>query len=66
VRERGKHQAGNEGFAEIEGTMSRPKAHYSLVAKNHATGKQLKVELVDLPFSENRRFRLGVNGQWAA
>jgi hypothetical protein len=23
------------------------------------------VELVDLPFSENRRFRLRVNGQWA-
>ena len=46
--------------------MPRPKAHYSLVAKNHSTGKQLKVELVDLPFVEGRRFRLRVNGQWAA
>ena len=45
--------------------MPRPKAHYSLVARNHATRKQLKVELVDLPFSENRRFHLRVNGQWA-
>ena len=45
--------------------MPRPKAHYSLVAKNHATGKQLKVELIDLPFVESRRFRFRVNGQWA-
>ena len=45
--------------------MLRPKAHYSLIARNHATGKQLKVELIDLPFIENRRFRLRVNGQWA-
>ena len=45
--------------------MPRPKAHYSLVVKNHVTGKQLKVELIDLPFSDSRRFRLWVNGQWA-
>ena len=42
--------------------MSRPKAHYSLIVKNHATGERLKVELVDLPFVESRRFRLRVNG----
>ena len=46
--------------------MSRPKAHYSLIVKNHATGERLKVELVDLPFVESRRFRLRVNGQWGA
>jgi len=45
--------------------MPRPKAHYSLVVKNHATGSELKVELVDLPFIDGRRFRLRVNGQWA-
>ena len=45
--------------------MPRPQAHYSLVVKNHVTGKQLKVELVDLPFTEMRKFRLRVNGQWA-
>ncbi len=46
--------------------MSRPKAHDSLVVKDHGTGKQLKVELIDLPFAELRRFRVRVNGQWAA
>jgi hypothetical protein len=45
--------------------MPRPKARYSVVVKNHLTGAQLKVELVDLPFLENRRFRVRVNGQWA-
>lgn len=45
--------------------MPRPKAHYSLVIRDHVSGKRLKVELVDLPFSENRQFRLRVNGQWA-
>ncbi len=45
--------------------MPRPKAHYSLVVKDHVSGKQLKVELIDLPFSEARRFRVRVNGQWA-
>ena len=45
--------------------MARPKAHYSLVVRNHETGERLKVELVDLPFTETRRFRLRVNGQWA-
>jgi hypothetical protein len=46
--------------------MPRPKAHYSLLVKNHSTGKQLKVELIDFAFSEQvRRFRLRVNGRWA-
>jgi hypothetical protein len=45
--------------------MSRPKAHYSMVIKNHVTGTRLKVELIDLPFTQSRQFRLRVNGQWA-
>ncbi|MBA2622346.1 MAG: hypothetical protein H0U88_01815 [Chthoniobacterales bacterium] len=46
--------------------MPRPKAQYSLVVKNHFSGKQLKVEMIDLPYmGEMRRFRLRVNGQWA-
>ncbi len=42
--------------------MSRPKAHYSMAIKNHLTGAGLKVELVDLPFADGRRFRVRVNG----
>jgi len=34
--------------------MPRPKAHYSLIARNHVSGKRLKVELIDLPFSDGR------------
>jgi len=45
--------------------MPRPKAHYSLIARNHVSGKRFKVELIDLPFSDGQRFRLRVNGQWA-
>jgi hypothetical protein len=45
--------------------MPRPKAHYSMLVKNHVTGNRLKVELIDLPFLEGRRFRVRVNGQWA-
>ncbi len=45
--------------------MARPKVHYSMVIKNHETGARLKVELVDLPFQESRRFRVRVNGSWA-
>ena len=46
--------------------MPRPKTHYSVVSKNHETGEQLKLELIDLPFSTNTRtFRLRVNGRWA-
>ena len=60
------HLAGREGVAKIKRSMPRPKARYSLVVKNHASGERLKVELVELPFSETRRFRLRVNGHWAA
>ena len=45
--------------------MSRPKAHYSMVIKNHVNGTRLKVELIDLPFATERRFRVRVNGSWA-
>ena len=45
--------------------MSRPKAHYSMVIKNHESGARLEVELIDLPFTGVRQFRLRVNGQWA-
>ena len=45
--------------------MSRPKTHYSMLIKNHFTGDRLKVELIDLPFTQGRQFRLRVNGQWA-
>ena len=46
--------------------MHRPKAHYSVVLKNHETGEQLKLELIDLPFATAARtFRLRVNGRWA-
>ena len=36
-----------------------------MIVRNHLTGARLKVELVDLPFVEGRRFRVRVNGQWA-
>ena len=45
--------------------MPRPKPHYRLVVSNLETREQLKIELVDLPFSTGRTFRLRVNGQWA-
>ena len=45
--------------------MSRPKAHYSMVIKNHVSGARLKVELINLPFATERQFRVRVNGQWA-
>ena len=45
--------------------MSRPKTHYSVVVKNHVSGAHLKVELIDLPFAAERKFRVRVNGQWA-
>ena len=45
--------------------MSRPKTHYSVVVKNHVSGARLKVELIDLPFADERKFRVRVNGQWA-
>lgn len=46
--------------------MPRPKPRYSVLLRNHETGEQLKLELIDLPFSMMARtFRLRVNGQWA-
>jgi hypothetical protein len=30
-----------------------------MVIKNHASGARLKVELIDLPFSGERQFRVG-------
>jgi hypothetical protein len=45
--------------------MPRPKAHYSLVLRNHHTGERLRLELIDLPFAASKRFRLRVNGRWA-
>ena len=33
--------------------------------KNHPTGDRFKVELIDIPFADGRRFRVRVNGQWA-
>ena len=37
--------------------MPRPKAHYSLIARNHVSGKRLKVELIDLPFTDRTLLR---------
>jgi hypothetical protein len=45
--------------------MPRPKAHYSMIAKNHPTGDRLEVELIDLSFSDGRRFWVRVNDKWA-
>lgn len=46
--------------------MPRPKPHYSVLVKNHKTGQQLKLELVDLPFgTASRTYRLRVNSRWA-
>ena len=58
------HFARAEGVDAVKRDMSRPKAHFSLVVRNHVTGARLKVELIDLPFLEGRQFRLRVNGQW--
>jgi hypothetical protein len=33
-----------------------------MVIKNHVSGTRLKVELIDLPFATDRRFRVRVNG----
>ncbi len=45
--------------------MPRPKAHYTLTAKNHATGEVLKIDLIDLPWTP-RIYRLRVNGRAAS
>ncbi len=44
--------------------MPRPKPHYRLVVSNLQTKKQLRIELLDLPFAPGRSFRLRVNGAW--
>ncbi len=49
----------------IEGTMPRAKPRYRVTDANLDTREQLKIELVDLPFSNRRTFRLRVNGRWA-
>jgi hypothetical protein len=36
-----------------------------MVIKNHVSGARLKVELIDLPFATERKFRVRVNGQRA-
>jgi hypothetical protein len=56
---------GRHGFVTSKGSMPRPKAHYSLTLKNHQTGEQLRLDLVDLPFATAKRFRLRLNGHWA-
>ncbi len=65
VHDRAPHYVGRERVEQIKRGMARPKAHPSVVIKNHVTGARLKVELVDLPFQEGRRFRVRVNGGWA-
>ena len=65
MHEGGKYYAGGQGVEAVMGIMSRPKAHYSMVIKNHESGARLKVELIDLPFTGIRQFRVRVNGQWA-
>jgi hypothetical protein len=52
-------------FVALRGSMPRPKAHYSLILKNHRTGKRLKLDLVDLPFATSKSFRVRINGRWA-
>ena len=45
--------------------MPRPKPHYREVVTNLETREQLRIELIDLPFTSGRSFRLRVNGKWA-
>ncbi|MGB8476522.1 MAG: hypothetical protein WCE61_20770 [Candidatus Acidiferrum sp.] len=45
--------------------MPRPKPHYRVVVTNLHTNDQLRIELIDLPFANERSFRLRVNGKWA-
>jgi hypothetical protein len=53
---------GPEKVVQQEGTMPRPKAHYTLTARNHFTGELLKIELIDLLWTP-RIYRLQVNGK---
>jgi hypothetical protein len=45
--------------------MPRPKPHYRVIVTNLETKERLRIELVDLPFTSRRSFRLRVNGKWA-
>jgi hypothetical protein len=36
-----------------------------MVIRSHVTGACLKVEVIVLPFTIRRQFRLRINGQWA-
>src|SRR2546421_310202 len=65
VHDGGNYYAGSQRIEAVKRSMSRPKAHYSMVIKNHVSGARLKVELIDLPFTQEHQFRLRVNGQWA-
>lgn len=60
-----KYRLGVKEIRVVKGGMPRPRPHYSVVVKDHVTREQLKVELIDLPFSDGRRFRVRVNGKWA-
>jgi hypothetical protein len=53
------------GLVTLKGSMPRPKAHYSMVLRNHQTEGRLKLELIDLPLATAKRFRVRVNGSWA-
>lgn len=37
--------------------MPRPKAHSSVLLRNHETGEQIKLELIDLPFAIVHTYR---------
>jgi hypothetical protein len=65
VHERFSFIARLPGLVPLKGSMPRPKAHYSLVLRNHYSGKRLRLELIDLPFATSKSFRLRVNGRWA-
>lgn len=45
-------------------SADRGDPHYTLSLTNHHTGKQLTLELVDLPFP-SRSYWLRINGEWA-
>ena len=57
------YRPGIRRFARFNGRMPRPETHFSVIVFDHETQKRLKVELVDLPFSDGKRFRLRVNGR---
>jgi hypothetical protein len=61
VHGRSAYFAGEKDVEKVKGIMARPKARYSMVVRNHVTGDRLKVELIDLPFLEGRRFRVRVH-----